>query len=455
MNNNKKVVQFALLLFCSLLAVSIFIHTQQINNQQLKNISIISDLFKTSEPKKKDSVVVQKPIIIDTSTLTINNLDSSITALQHFTLANRLSNFSIDTNKIVIENFVKKLIELKKTKKGKIRIAYLGDSMIEGDLVSQTLRKLLQNFFGGNGVGFVPITSPVAGFRASVKHTFSSKWKQNNFRNRISAQPLYLSGKSFFSQGYNWVEATDNTYINKTIPLEKYLLCGYKANPGRVAVNSIYTIIKPTTSFNRIELDKSYNNKIRLEISDPSLPLYGISFETENGIVVDNFSYRGSGGFEFVNIDSSFLKTVAKTQPYDLIIMQYGVNVLNHPNNNNFNWYYKAMLTSINNLKKCFNTDFVLISSADKSFRYSDGTHTAIGMDSLIATQEKISFETGMAFFNTYNSMGGYNSMVDWVNRNPRLAAKDYTHLNAKGAEILGNGIFESIMYEYYKAEKK
>ena len=185
------------------------------------------------------------------------------------------------------------------------------------------------------------------------------------------------------------------------------------------------------------------------------MPLYGISFETENGIVVDNFSYRGSGGFEFVNIDSSFLKTVAKTQPYDLIIMQYGVNVLNHPNNNNFNWYYKAMLTSINNLKKCFNTDFVLISSADKSFRYSDGTHTAIGMDSLIATQEKISFETGMAFFNTYNSMGGYNSMVDWVNRNPRLAAKDYTHLNAKGAEILGNGIFESIMYEYYKAEKK
>ena len=201
MNNNKKVVQFALLLFCSLLAVSIFIHTQQINNRQLKNISIISDLFKTSEPKKKNSVVVQKPIIIDTSTLTINNLDSSITALQHFTLANRLSNFSIDTNKIVIENFVKKLIELKKTKKGKIRIAYLGDSMIEGDLVSQTLRKLLQNFFGGKGVGFVPITSPVAGFRTSVKHTFSSKWKQNNFRNRISAQPLYLSGKSFFSQG--------------------------------------------------------------------------------------------------------------------------------------------------------------------------------------------------------------------------------------------------------------
>ncbi len=456
MNYNKKVVQFILALLISLLAFSIYVVVEKINNQQLQNISILSDLFKTKKIKKVDTLIA--PIIlkkVDTSIVSLNNLDSSYNTLHNFITPNRLTNFSIDTSKIVVESFIQKLIALKKNKKGKIRIAYLGDSIIEGGLVSQTLRKKLQEYFGGNGVGFVPITSPVAGFRTSVRHSFSTKWKESSFRNRISVTPLYLSGKTFFSIGYNWMEATDNTYTNKAVPLEKYLLCGYKATTGRIAVNSSFNVIKPTTSFNKILLDKSVNNKIKLEISDGLLPLYGISFETENGVIVDNFSYRGSGGFEFVSIDTSFLKQVSQTQPFDLIIMQYGVNVLNHPNNNNFNWYYKAMLTSITNLKKCFNnTDFILISTADKSFRYSDGTHTAIGMDSLIATQEKISFEMGMAFFNTYNSMGGYNSMVDWVNRNPRLAAKDYTHLNAKGAEVLGNGIFDGIMFEYLKANK-
>jgi hypothetical protein len=456
MNYNKKVVQFVFALLISLLALSVYIVVEKINNPQLQNISILSDIFTNKKAKKIDSIHVSTKIEkVDTSKVNLNNLDSSYNTLHNFTTPNRLTNFSIDTTKIVAESFIQKLIALKKTKKGKIRIAYLGDSMIEGDLVSQTLRKKLQEYFGGEGVGFVPITSPVAGFRTSVKHSFSAKWKESSFRNRISVTPLYLSGKTFFSMGYNWMEATDNTYIKRTQPLEKYLLCGYKALSGRVAVNGSFNAIKPTATFNKILMDKSVNNKIKLEISDGLLPLYGISFETENGVIVDNFSYRGSGGFEFVSIDTSFLKQVSETQPFDLIIMQYGVNVLNHPNNNNFNWYYKAMLTSITNLKKCFpKTDFVLISTADKSFRYSDGTHTAIGMDSLIATQEKISFEMGMAFFNTYNSMGGYNSMVDWVNRNPRLAAKDYTHLNAKGAEVLGNGIFDGIMYEYQKANK-
>jgi hypothetical protein len=75
-------------------------------------------------------------------------------------------------------------------------------------------------------------------------------------------------------------------------------------------------------------------------------------------------------------------------------------------------------------------------------------------MDSLIATQERIAFDAKISFFNTYNSMGGYNSMVGWANGHPQLAAKDFTHLNANGAEILGKGIYNSIMYELNKAAK-
>ena len=59
-------------------------------------------------------------------------------------------------------SFFKKLEELEQTKNGKIRIAYYGDSMTDGDLIVQDLRALFQNAFGGLGIGFLPIASESA-----------------------------------------------------------------------------------------------------------------------------------------------------------------------------------------------------------------------------------------------------------------------------------------------------
>ncbi|MEZ5067654.1 MAG: hypothetical protein R2847_03850 [Bacteroidia bacterium] len=77
-------------------------------------------------------------------------------------------------------------VDLKNLSKGKqkIRVAWFGDSMIEGDLVTQDFRKLMQKQFGGNGVGYVPVTSPVAQFRQTIRQTFSDDWTVYNFIKR-------------------------------------------------------------------------------------------------------------------------------------------------------------------------------------------------------------------------------------------------------------------------------
>jgi hypothetical protein len=452
MNQNKKVLQFVVIMAAMLLSFSFFVQYNNPKIETLQNINIISDVFE--QPKIANS---KKPIATKINILEKAKpvVDSTLKINTAFNDINRITGFYADSNAIVLPKFIAKLIALQKTKKQKIRIAYLGDSMIEGDLVTQTIRKQLQAYFGGVGVGFVPITSLVAGFRTTVKHSFSSNWKESNFKLKISNAPLFISGKSFFANGYNWVDIEDKTAIGNQNKIDKYLLCSYKPGTAQIAVNSIFNSIKPANNFNAIKIETSASNKIKLESSDVNFPIYGVSFESNEGIILDNFSFRGAGGFEFTNLDAAFLNEINTTHPYDLIIMQYGVNVLNKPANNSFDWYYKAMLGSINKLKTSFsNAEFLLISTADKSFKYSNGTHTAIGMDSLIATQQKIAFDAKMAFFNTYNSMGGYNSMVNWATANPQLAAKDFTHLNAKGAEVLGNGIFNSLLFEYKKASK-
>ena len=55
-------------------------------------------------------------------------------------------------------SFYEKLYQLEKNPQAKVRIAYYGDSMTDGDLIVQDVRNNYQERFGGNGVGFVSIT---------------------------------------------------------------------------------------------------------------------------------------------------------------------------------------------------------------------------------------------------------------------------------------------------------
>ena len=53
-----------------------------------------------------------------------------------------------------------------------VRVAWYGDSFVEGDILIGDLRDSLQSLWGGNGVGFVPMTSEVAQFKRTLKHVF-------------------------------------------------------------------------------------------------------------------------------------------------------------------------------------------------------------------------------------------------------------------------------------------
>ena len=63
-----------------------------------------------------------------------------------------------------------------------VRIAILGDSYIEGDIFSQNIRERLQEQYGGHGVGYLPVSSELTGFRQSIRQTCSG-WKKHDFRN--------------------------------------------------------------------------------------------------------------------------------------------------------------------------------------------------------------------------------------------------------------------------------
>jgi|GEM_PF-150717 len=361
--------------------------------------------------------------------------------------------FGKDSTEVVLERFAAKLAELRAGGDVKIRIAYLGDSMIEGDLLSQTLRAWMQRTYGGSGVGFIPITSQVAQFRQTATSGFSSGWKDSNFRTSRSSYH-YLSGHTFLSSGEDWVSIRDNTVKDTVNNIGKYLLYGktLDSNAVYVSMHNRQILLDGKKLFNRQRLAHDKSRSIKVVFPDTLLPIYGISFESDKGVIVDNFSFRGIAGLEYARLSSQFLQSINAKNPYDLIIFQYGVNVMYKPEDTRFAWYKRAIVPVIKKMKTCFpETDFLIVGAGDRAFRYPDGYQSAIGIEELLKEQADLAKQTNSAFFSLYAAMGGKNSMVNWANQHPSLANKDYVHPNALGARILGKDLFDAIVNDVSK----
>lgn len=96
---------------------------------------------------------------------------------------------------------------------------------------------------------------------------------------------------------------------------------------------------------------------------------YGMAMDGTQGIIVDNFSLRGSSGLSLRTIPASIIKEFNDQRPYDLVILQYGLNVATQ-RGYNYDNYQKGLLTAIEHLKECFpQADFLLLSVGDRDYK--------------------------------------------------------------------------------------
>lgn len=441
MNNNRnwRVVTLISTSFFIYLILSILSFAFDIKWEPFEKVNLITDVFdknKKSELAKADQ---QK------NNSETNNPKNLVQDFELYKKSNFITNFYKGDSVTALSEFAEKLHQLRTTKKGKIRIAYFGDSMIEGDLLTQTLRKLLQKEFGGYGVGFLPIHSKVAGFRqtASVQ---SSGWETINFMDK-GAKNMYISGFSFSGLGNG--SFTDRT-VTTPPSLQKFLIYG-QSNGGSIDYDGTSISLQGNDLVNAQLLSNNNATSFEFKSNSATTPFYGVSFESENGIILDNFSFRGITGVEFRKIDEDFLKAVQSANHYDLIVMQYGVNLLFRPNDTDYSYYTKNMTPVLEKFISAFpKTDILLVSSADRAFRYNGEYQTAKGLPNLLETQAKLAYDHHLAFFNLFETMGGENSIVDWASQKPPLANKDYVHPNAKGADVLAEKLFHAIMNDYH-----
>jgi hypothetical protein len=86
----------------------------------------------------------------------------------------------------------------------------------------------------------------------------------------------------------------------------------------------------------------------------------------------------------------------------------------------------------------------------DRGARQSGGAIGTIQtLPRLIHLQSQMAAENKLAFFNTFEAMGGEGTMGRWYLAEPRLVSADFIHPLPSGARIVGALLFQAITDGY------
>ncbi|WP_157600996.1 hypothetical protein [Persicobacter sp. CCB-QB2] len=358
-----------------------------------------------------------------------------------------------------LNSFYKALDELRKGRKDRVRIAFFGDSMIEGDLIVSTLRSLFQSKFGGQGVGYVPLTSQVAGFRGTIRHQFSDGWKLDNyiFNRHESPFDFGISCDVTYAQApgkEQWVKY-EGVHRKRLDSLQRVRLFygtpksesdEYKLTAILDKKDSVNLSLNGNKVVNELQVSSIPVKTLEMKFeTDANLPIYGVSVESSKGVFVDDLPLRGSSGTHLRHLNPEVLNSFNDYLEYDLVIMQFGTNVAD-TSSLNYAWYGANLYKTIRYIQEEMDAPCLVISMADKARKIDGELKTDPAVAGVITAQMGAASRANATFFNLFQAMGGEGSIIDWVESEKPLANKDYTHFNFRGANKVGHLLFDFLI---------
>lgn len=428
-----------ILTFCIFVICSVCYFTSDFSlfGIKIKKINLISDIEIDPIEKESNKII---PIVKEF----VDTCPSDITCFEDYSKTKDALSKIFESLKEIHEN------------KSKVRIAFFGDSYIEGDIITAEVRKRFQNRFGGGGVGFVPIASEVSGFRQTIIHKHLNFESYNIINHSNTKIPFAAGGYCFYPMNGNILYLAG---VKKSLRLKRLnnIRVFYETNkmlPINFTSNSQKSYFQTVPS-NKIEVHNMRSIKTNsIAFNFPAsndLKLFGVSIEDSSGIVVDNFGMKSNSGINLNNITEKKHREFDSLQDYKLVVLQYGLNAVG-PTTNNLNWYINSMTRVVKRIKKYYpKASILMLSVSDRATRFNGKIQTMPTIPIMIEAQRKIAKNAGVAFWDMFSAIGGKNTIIDYVNNIPALANKDFTHLTFKGGEKVADVFVKTFLYEYKK----
>lgn len=428
-----------------------FLPTLSIGDYELRAVDVLSDVTKPADDKEEPATAMSDPSGTEhqgaSHDIAADGCENPADSLCDSIQPNPLAHF---------------LSRLDSTRLKPVRIAYFGDSFIEGDILTSALRELLQQEYGGRGVGWTDIQSSVAGFRTTVLE-LSQGWNEHNVVGAnssgfdMSAQGI--SGRYYTPNAGAYIDlrGQKRVYAEHLDTVQRATLYFTPAPGLKLACSVNGETYEPmyeapdSVSPDTVEAVtvKGKIGRIRVTV-DGDGRFYGMALESWRGISLDCFPMRGSVGWHIGTVPENILRQFARLRQYDLIVMHFGLNMAS-PSVKTYVPYQNRFKQCIELYKRIFpKASFLLVSMNDRDVRGADGQfHTMDGVLQLVEAQRQMAEDEDIAFWNLQKAMGGEGSMARLQQEGK--ANRDYTHINFRGGEVLGKLFFDFLQEEKRK----
>jgi lysophospholipase L1-like esterase len=347
-------------------------------------------------------------------------------------------------------------------KGGVTRVLHYGDSPTTADLITADVRILLQRQFGNAGAGFVLIARPWAWYNRRGVEMSASNWQIDIGGNSPVRDGIHGLGAVSFRGGpgavANWTLAdahhrsVEVYYLGEpdggefTMEANGHALGTSTAKAGGAA-----------SEFAQFSIPDGASH-LTLRVTRGSVRLFGVDFRrADPGVVYTSAGINGAN----ITLLSRVLNETHWTQELqhynpDLVVINYGTNESGFPTFVDSTWG-REMRLAVQRLHNAVpNASILLMSPMDRGAKKENGEiDTLATLPRLVTTEAKIALDMNVAFFNTFEAMGGQGTMARWYASEPRLVGADFIHPMPAGAKIVGELLFSALRegYQQHKAQ--
>jgi hypothetical protein len=343
------------------------------------------------------------------------------------------------------------------------RIVHYGDSPTTADLITGDVRELLQKRFGDAGPGFTLIAKPWAWYQHHGVQISGTGWQMDAASHFVSHDGLFGLGGVSFIGGTNAHDTIKYTGIGPT-----QFEIWYLAQPdgGRVKVIADGSVIgqvdtagphdgsdndDKTPGFATVTATEPVH-ELQLQVESGRVRLFGVAAGRPGpGVVYDSLGMNGASITVLTRMfNREFWTAELRHREPNLIIINYGTNeadfapYVNGP-------YEKDLREAVKRVQAAVpEASLMLMSPMDRGKRVGlDEIETMPTIPKIVAIQQRVAADTGCAFFNTFQAMGGDGTMARWYQGERRLVSADLIHPIPAGGRIVANVFVRELMMGY------
>jgi lysophospholipase L1-like esterase len=347
-----------------------------------------------------------------------------------------------------LDGFYAALLEARVT-----RVLHYGDSPTTADLITADARALLQKQFGDAGTGFVLIARPWAWYNhRGVEMDASSDWKIDVAGAAELKDGLYGLGAASFrgkvGAAAHWT-LKDGQHRSVDISFLAQPEGGsFSVEADGKEVGSVDTAAEERgPGYAAFDLPPG-SKKFTVRVTQGTVRLFGADFRKPGpGLVYSSLGVNGAN-ITILSRAMNGAHWAAQLHHYkpDLVVLAYGTNESGYPQFVTGTWggELKAAVRRVQAALP--GVSILLMSPMDRGQKNAAGEIDTIpALPQLIAIETQVAAETGVAFFNTFQAMGGPGTMARWYAAEPRLVGADYIHPMPGGAKIVGELLYSAL----------